>query len=115
MVDSLTDIQFAAGEEMRYREFMYSLTQRLSRHGVSLFMTSEIPDLFTIDRLSEYGISHMSDNLIVLQYIRSRATIDRSLAVLKTRASRHEPDIRQFTITQDGIHLERPSPPSGRA
>jgi len=106
MIDSLTDLLFAASDEIRYREFMYSLTQRLSRQGVSLFMTSEIPELFSIEKLSEVGISHLSDNVIVLQYIRAAATIDRSLAVLKTRASRHEPDIRQFTITRDGIQIQ---------
>ncbi|MGO9899924.1 MAG: RAD55 family ATPase [Solirubrobacteraceae bacterium] len=106
MIDSLTDIWFAAGEQMRYREFIYSLTQRCARQEVSLFMTSEIPDLFKIDKLSELGTSHMSDNLIVLQYVRNHAKIDRTLAVLKTRASGHEPDIRQFTITQDGIRLQ---------
>ena len=106
MIDSLTDLLFAAGDEMRYREFMYSLTQRFARQGVSLFMTSEIPDLFSIEKLSEIGISHLSDNVIVLQYVQSDATIDRSLTVLKTRASRHEPDVRQFTITQGGIELQ---------
>ncbi len=105
MIDSLTDIRLAAGEEIRYREFMYSLTQRCARQHVSLFMTSETPDLFTIDRLAELGMSHMSDNLIVLEYVRNHATIDRTLAVLKTRAASHEPDIRQFTITREGIQL----------
>ncbi|MGO9752826.1 MAG: RAD55 family ATPase [Solirubrobacteraceae bacterium] len=114
LIDSLTDLLFAASEELRHREYLYSLTQRLSRQGVSLFMTSEIPDLFNIDRLSEIGISHLSDNLIVLQYVRSNATINRSLVVLKTRAGRHEPDIRQFTITEHGIHLQPHSAPGDR-
>jgi circadian clock protein KaiC len=47
----------------------------------------------------------MSDNLILLRYAHGQGTVDRSLTVLKTRASRHEPDIREFAITQDGIHL----------
>ncbi len=105
LIDSLTDLLYAAGDEMRYREFMYSLTQRCSRQGVSVFMTTEIPDLFNANQLSEGGISHMSDNVILLQYVREHGAIDRALAVLKTRASRHEPDIRQFTITKDGIRL----------
>ena len=62
LIDSLSDVLWASGDGMRYREFMYSLTQRLARQAVSLFMTSEIPDLFHVDRLAEVGISHMSDN-----------------------------------------------------
>jgi circadian clock protein KaiC len=108
LIDSLTDLQFAAPDEMRFREYMYSLVQRFSRQGVSLFMTSELPNLFEITRLSKYGVSHLSDNVVLLQYIRDGSTLRRALTVLKTRASRHEPEIREFKITPDGIVLGEP-------
>jgi circadian clock protein KaiC len=105
LIDSLTDLKFAAPDEMRFREYMYSLVQRFSRQGVSLFMTSELPDLFEVPRLSEFGVSHLSDNVVLLQYIRDGSTVRRALTVLKTRASRHEPEIREFRITPEGIVL----------
>ena len=104
LIDSLTDLQFASPDQVRFREYMYSLVQRFSRQGVSLFMTSELPDLFRVARLSEFGVSHLSDNVVVLQYIRDESTVRRALTVLKTRASRHEPEIREFRITPEGIH-----------
>ena len=79
--------RFAAGDAARFREYMYSLTQRFSRAGISVLMTSELPDLFTITRLSEYGVSHLSDNVILLQYIRDGSRIRRALTVLKSRAT----------------------------
>jgi circadian clock protein KaiC len=87
---------------------MYSLVQRFSRQGVSLFMTSELPDLFEVTRLSEFGVSHLSDNVVLLQYIRDGSSIRRALSVLKTRGSRHEPEIREFKITPEGIVLGQP-------
>ena len=105
LIDSLTDLQLAAPDAIRFREYMYSLVQRLSRQGVSLFMTSELPDLFHVGRLSEFGVSHLSDNVVLLQYIRDSAVVRRALTVLKTRASQHEPEIREFTITPEGIVL----------
>jgi circadian clock protein KaiC len=105
LIDSLTDLQFAAPDEIRFREYMYSLVQRFSRQGVSLFMTSELPDLFQVTRLSEFGVSHLSDNVVLLQYIRDETTVRRTLIVLKTRGSRHEPEIREFRITPEGIVL----------
>jgi circadian clock protein KaiC len=108
LIDSLTDLQFASADEIRFREYMYSLVQRLSRQGVSLFMTSELPDLFHVTRLSEFGISHLSDNVVILQYIRDDSTVRRGLTVLKTRASRHEPEIREFRIAPEGIVLGEP-------
>jgi circadian clock protein KaiC len=108
LIDSLTDLQFASPDEIRFREYMYSLVQRFSRQGVSLFMTSELPDLFRVTRLSEFGVSHLSDNVVLLQYIRDQAAVRRALTVLKTRASRHEPEIREFRITPEGIVLGEP-------
>jgi circadian clock protein KaiC len=72
-------------------------------------MTSELADLFEVGRLSEFGISHLSDNVVLLQYIREEAAVRRALTVLKTRASRHEPQIREFMITPEGIVLDDPS------
>jgi circadian clock protein KaiC len=103
VIDSLTDLKLASPDEIRFREYMYSLVQRLSRQGVSVFMTSELPDLFHVTRLSEFGVSHLSDNVVLLQYTRDGATVRRALTVLKTRASRHEPEIREFKITPEGI------------
>src|SRR5256886_2429526 len=108
LIDSLTDLQLASPDETRFREYMYSLVQRLSRQGVGLFMTSELPDLFQVTRLSQFGVSHLSDNVVLLQYIRDESAVRRALTVLKTRASRHEPEIREFKIAPEGITLGEP-------
>jgi circadian clock protein KaiC len=105
LIDSLTDLEFASPDAIRFREYMYSLVQRFSRQGVSLFMTSELPDLFRVTRLSEFGVSHLSDNVVLLQYVRDESAVRRALTVLKTRASRHEPEIREFRIGTEGIVL----------
>ena len=112
LIDSLSDLKLASPDEIRFREYMYSLVQRLSRQGVSVFMTSELPDLFHVRRLSEFGVSHLSDNVVLLQYTRDGATVRRALTVLKTRASRHEPETREFKITPEGIVLGDPFVPA---
>jgi circadian clock protein KaiC len=106
LIDSLTDVLFASGDEIRFREYMYSLIQRCSRTDVSLFMTTELPDLFAVNRLSEYGVSHLSDNVLVLQYIRDESTIRRAITALKTRASSNDPRVREFRIGPKGITID---------
>jgi circadian clock protein KaiC len=106
VIDSIGDLAFAAGDEVRSREYLYSLAQRCSRQGVSLLMTLELPDLFHVTRLSELGVSHVSDNVLLLQYAPQQTSVRRTLTVLKTRASLHEPQIREFTITSEGITLK---------
>ena len=123
MIDSLSDLQYATPDPIRFREFIYSLTQRLSRAGISPIMTSEIPDLFHVGRLAEYGISHLSDNVILLQYLRAESRLLRTVTILKSRASAHDPEIREFEITARRHRPRRPdrrraglarfAPPSG--
>jgi circadian clock protein KaiC len=107
LIDSLADLQFAAGDDLRFREYMYSLTQRCSRAGISLFMTTELPQLFGVERLSDYGISHLSDNVLLLQYRNAGDEVRRCVTVLKARATRSTTGVREFTIGPGGISLER--------
>jgi circadian clock protein KaiC len=105
LIDSLADLQVASGDDTRFREFIYSMTQRFSRAGVSVFMTSELPDLFAVGRLSDHGVSHLSDNVLLLQYLRDGSSVRRALTVLKSRATRSAAEVREFSIAKDGIVL----------
>jgi circadian clock protein KaiC len=105
VIDSLGDLAFASPDVVRFREYVYSLTQRFSRLGISVLMTMEVPDLFHLSRLTESGISNMSDNVVLLQFLRGESRVKRALTVLKTRASLHEPEIREYVITNQGIVL----------
>ncbi|MDQ6713301.1 MAG: hypothetical protein M3Z28_08970 [Candidatus Dormibacteraeota bacterium] len=108
LIDSLADLFFTIGDPVRFREWMYSLMQRLARKGVSLLMTLEVPELFDVVRISEHGMSHLSDNVLLLQYVRTDSRITRALTVLKTRASHHEPEVRSYEISKEGIVLGPP-------
>ena len=105
VIDSLNDLRRAAGETDRFREFLYSLTRRCARADVSVLTTMETLDLYGITRLSTEGISNLSDNVVLLQYLRGQSQIKRAITILKTRASQHDPEIRQFEITSQGISL----------
>jgi len=105
VVDSLPDLEIAAGDPIRFREWMFSVIQRFTRAGVSLMMLVEVPDLFEVDRISDQGISHLADNVILLQYVREGAELARALTVLKTRAMRHRPMVHRYDITGEGFVL----------
>jgi circadian clock protein KaiC len=103
LIDSLGDLRATSTDETRFREYIYSLLQRCTRQGITVMMTQEVGELFGITRLSEFGISHVSDNVILLQFIRGDSRVKRGLTVMKTRASAHDPQIREFEITSDGF------------
>jgi circadian clock protein KaiC len=110
-IDSLGDLRRAAVDEVRFREYLYSLLQRSRQQPISIMMSQETPGPFGVPHLSEEGISHLSDNVILLQLVPRGSQLTRSVTVLKTRASRHEPDVREFRITPEGIVLGEPLGP----
>jgi circadian clock protein KaiC len=123
LIDSLGDLRIAAGDEIRFSEFVYSALQRFSRQDVSVLMTMEIPRLYGTDRISDSAVSSLADNVVLLSYQRAGNTIGRTMAVIKTRASRNDPTERNFVIGARGIVLDEllaatsdsPDPPAGPA
>jgi circadian clock protein KaiC len=108
VVDSLNDLIVAAPDPMRLREFLYSLVQRCARLGVSLMFTYETMELFRITRLSELGMSHIADNVVLLQHVQDGPQMKRALSVLKSRGSMNSAVISEFNISTDGITLGKP-------
>ena len=106
LIDSLADLRISAGDQIRFQEFIYSALQRFSRQGISVLMTLEIPHLFGADRISNSAASPLSDNVVMLSYQREDDTISRTIAVIKTRASRHDPMVRKFAIGPQGVVLD---------
>ncbi|MBV8928456.1 MAG: hypothetical protein JO152_04955 [Mycobacteriaceae bacterium] len=104
-IDSLGDLRRAAVDELRFREYLYSLLQHCAEQQISVMMSQETPGLFAISDLSSGHISNLSDNVITLLFVRRDAQVQRAMMVLKTRASRHAPDVREFKITSEGIVL----------
>jgi circadian clock protein KaiC len=105
LIDSLGDLRAASPDEIRFREYIYSLLQRAQRAGVSVMMTQEVPELFGTTRLSEYGVSHLSDNVVLLQFVRGESLLKRAVTVIKSRATAHDPHIHEFAITRQGITI----------
>jgi circadian clock protein KaiC len=105
LIDSLDDLGFTTQDEVRFREYMYSLVQRCARTGVSLMMTLEVPDISRITQLSDFNISHLADNVVLLQYVWAGSRVRRALTVLKARASPLEPSVREFKILANGVVL----------
>jgi circadian clock protein KaiC len=105
LIDSLDDLGFATQDEVRFREYMYSLVQRCARNRVSLMMTLEVPQISRVTHLSDFNISHLADNVVLLQYVWAGSQVKRALTVLKARASALTPTVREFRIVGNGIVL----------
>jgi circadian clock protein KaiC len=105
LIDGLADLRLATTDEVRFREYLYSLLQRSARTAVSLMMTLETRH-DGASAVSEYGVSNISDNVVLLHLARDAARMAHTITVLKTRASGHDPRVREFAITDAGIVLK---------
>ncbi len=112
-IDSLSDLRITSPDDIRFHEYIYSLIQRCSLHGITLLMTHEIHDLFGTSSIMESQISHLADNLVLLRYRAEDGAVERTATVLKTRASKHDPRMRRFEITEHGIGFVDEGPPVG--
>jgi circadian clock protein KaiC len=108
VIDSFNDLDTSGSDPVRFTEFIYSLVQRCSHLGVSLMFTYETNELFHTTRLSDKGLSHIADNIVLLQYVRDGPTMKRSLAILKSRGSSATHTTREFRIAAGGLALGEP-------
>lgn len=108
VIDSFTDLAHVSPDTTRLIEYVYSLVQRCSRIGVSLMFTYETVELFGISRISDYGISNISDNVVLLQHLPDGTEMKRAISVLKSRGTAPVTQIKEFTISPSGIELGEP-------
>lgn len=108
MIDSLSGYQQSmAGENLQAR--VHALCRYLVNMGVTVVLVNEV---FTITgsqaRVTEYGLSYVADNIIMLRYIELNGELHKTIGVLKKRAGSFEKALREFDITADGLQVGRP-------
>jgi circadian clock protein KaiC len=108
MIDSLKDLEIATPDKTRYKDYIYSLVQGFKSKGVTMLMTNEIVELFGPFSLSEYGVSFIADNVVLLRYVEMAGRMSRAISVMKMRGSQHSKEICEFEITGGGLTLLAP-------
>jgi len=110
VLDSLSDLESAAYDEARFRNYIFSLIQYMKDRGITAFMTYE-RGFDTHSSEPAGGISRFADNVVRLKYADENGGFGHRLQVLKTRGSTHSYDIRPFKITARGVELAPPPHP----
>jgi circadian clock protein KaiC len=105
VIDAVGDLAGSASDTQRIHDYLYAMVQHFIVNGVTCLMTVETKaDASTAD-LSKIGaISSLSDNTIRLGMTGDQVT-RRTLRIVKTRGSAHDPRVREIEITQQGVRL----------
>jgi len=105
VIDSLSGFELALAPTFRedFRESLYRMVTVLTGMGITMMMTAEVEDSYTDLRFSPHGTAFLTDAIIMQRYIVIRGQLQRIMGVVKVRGSAHSPDLRVFTIRQQGI------------
>ncbi len=103
-VDSLSALE-RVGTVVGFRKFIVSLSASFKDRGLTALMTSTTPTFLGGASHSESHLSTVTDLIILLRHAEVAGAMQRGLVVLKMRGSRHDKDIRGFTVDAKGMHV----------
>jgi len=104
VIDSLSELAFAAREEDRFAAYMRSLVGIVRAGGSSLLLTSET-SVHGLPGNSLEGMLFLFDNTIDLRYIEEGGQIGRAVHVAKMRSRAHSMTLNSLTITDHGLEV----------
>jgi circadian clock protein KaiC len=105
VVDAVGDLVTAASDTQRLHDYLYSLVQHFAVNGVTSLLTFEsgISSDGGID-VAEQRFSYMADNVLAIGLGGEERT-RRTIRVMKTRNSAHDPVVRELEITSHGARV----------
>lgn len=106
MVDSLSHFERLTSEPGELRAITYSFINGLKREGLTSLLTRESPALLGESESVDADVAFVAESYVLLRYVEIESAIRKALLVLKLRGSDHAKDIRQFSITEQGIKVQ---------
>lgn len=104
MIDSISGYRLSLhGRELLSQ--LHALSRYLKNMGVTMLMVNEVESITGEFRATEFGISHLVDNIIFLRYVEIEGVLRRTIGILKKRTSNFDKTLREFEITGRGIKI----------
>jgi circadian clock protein KaiC len=105
VIDAVGDLVTAASDAQRLHDYLYSLVQHFAVNGVTSLLTFEsgISSGGTLES-QEQRFSYMSDNVLAIALGGEERT-RRTIRVVKTRNSAHDPVVRELNIGGGGARV----------
>jgi circadian clock protein KaiC len=105
VIDAVSDLEKAARDPVRYRDFLYSLTQMFAARKVTSMLLVESAGLFPGHGITGYEVSYMSDNILLLEMLLGD-DLTRTIRVIKSRGSQHDGRRHALRITESAVQVD---------
>jgi circadian clock protein KaiC len=105
VVDAVSDLITAASDSQRLHDYLYSLVQHFAVNGVTSLLTYE-SGIATFGNTDSHQqqFSYMSDNVLAIA-LNGEERTRRTIRVIKTRNSAHDPVVRLLEISGAGARV----------
>jgi circadian clock protein KaiC len=106
LIDGLGGFLESATSPQRISRFFSCLTNELRALGATTVFTMEVPEITgPVARVPSTGVSALLENMIFLRFVERGSSLHRLISVHKVRDSGHDPSLREFFITDRGVHV----------
>ncbi len=104
-IDSLSGFELALAPSYRddIRDSISRTVTALTGLGVTVLLTVDLVQSFAELSLSPHITEFLADVLVLQHYVELEGKLEKVLAVVKMRSSRHATDIRRYTIDGSGV------------
>ena len=87
---------------------LHALCKYLRNMGVTVILVDETPQITGEFRATDADVSYLADNILFLRYVEMQGELRRVVGVLKKRTSDFQKQLRELTITGDGLIVGEP-------
>jgi len=105
VLDSVSQMARGGAVPETQRQLLCAMVAQFKSRGVTSILTLESDSMYSIDTVTERGYSPITDNILMLRYVRGPGDIRPTVCVVKTRGSAHDWGNYYFSITQGGIRI----------
>lgn len=106
-IDSLNAYLYAMAGNKALTLQMHELLLYLNQRGVATLLVLSQHGLFGEDR-NEVDLSYLSDSIVLFRFFEAQGNLLKALSVVKSRVAKHEPAIREFRLSAQGLSIGEP-------
>ncbi len=112
VIDSLSALGLYLAPEVRadMRVAVFRTLAALAKRGVTAMVTVGVEDDYTRLRFGPDDLCFLTDAVLSLRYVEFEGALRKFMTVVKVRGCDHSSDVREYTITPEGIEVSPREP-----
>lgn len=105
MLDSLASFRLSIKTDDQLVQRLHEICRYLGNMGVSTILIDETQDVTGQTRITEERFSYLTDNIILMRYIKHQGGLGRVIGILKKRTGPFKNHPVRFSITSSGVRI----------